>query len=291
MFNLVRAEILKQRRSTFVKVVTLSPFIGLGLLTAVYVTFKIGGSDFGDPPNAVGNMGNGLFALSSAILLNGLHIIFAILLIALASQIISNEYRWNTIKMLAIREPSRPKIVISKAIFLAIYTLFMMILFIICWLAYGFILKLIYAQPLKLNAQDNHAIALGFNYVWPTFLGMLIWALLALVIGSYFHSVGGAIIAYLIYSTVDSYGASLGVSAIRGQLENLPNWLMPVVGFFKLLAPFLVNTNVVRLIGVPDDASYLGSILPVQAVIVLIAWLGFFSGLAILIFNRRDITD
>ncbi len=291
MLNLLQAEILKQRKLTFIKVVTLAPVVGVGILSVLLIALKLFGNDFGPVPTRTGNMGGGLIGYSSGYILNGLASLYSFGLVLVAGQAVNNEYNWSTIKMLATREPSRTRIILSKALFMVVYSLFILLIFIGCWLFYAFVLKIVFNDTLGLTEQDSDALGRGLEYIWPTFLGFLVWSLLSIALTTRFKSVVGAFIAFIVYSTVDGLASSLGVAANHGQLDGLVSWLKPIVAILKIIGPFLINTNITRLTNNTESAAFLSSLAPVQSLLVLVGWGAFFTWLAVLVFNRRDITD
>ena len=296
MLNLLRAEVIKEGKLNFVRIVTLAPLVLAGIISLIYLVLRLTGTNFGSKPSQVAtatgaDLGEGVIAFSSSIVLAGFTSLYTIVLVLIAGQIINNEYSWSTIKMLATREPSRPRIILAKALFLLAYSLLMVGVFLVSWLIFAFALKIAFSDGLGLNGSDSNALGKGLAFVWPTFLTALIWAWLGLALATRFKSVVAAFILYFVYSTIDSLAAAIGVAGIKGQLNNFPDWLTPIVGILKFIAPFLINTNLVRLTGATLNPSYLESISPIQSLIVLLVWGALFIGLAILIFSRRDITD
>lgn len=297
MFNLWRAEILKVRSLRLVRIITFAPLVLSLALSALVIVLRSLGVEFGNVPERVEGVtpeiGRGLFALSGALVLVGLGGLYALALVLVGGLITANEYTWTTVKMVAIREPSRLRLVLAKALLLLSYAILMLVIFIISWFIYAIALQFAYNQPLlSFSAADSDAIPKGLYYIALAFLLHLVWGWLGLALGLQFKSVIAAVILYLVYSFIDNAASSLGANALNAQAGlNLPNWLETVVNLCKFIAPFLLNTNFQRLTGQPGQPTYLASISPLQATIVLLAWGVLFILLAFQVFRSRDITD
>ncbi len=296
MLNLVLAEILKLRKLRFM-VVTI--FIPLGLCAAlltIMLLIKGFGASYGslpsDPTNTGPDLGKGVFSFGGLIFLNGIGAFYAIGLVIIGGLIIQSEYNWNTIKMLAIREPSRPRLILAKAAFMALYTVVVIVFLAISWLIYSMGLKILYDLPFSLDESDGQAILKGLRFVVLAFAVYLIWSLLGMALAIQFKSMVAAIIAYLVYSGLDGILSSIGGSALTGRLGTIfPEWLDPLINISKFVAPFLINTSLTRLTGQTSNSAYVESISPIQSLLVLLAWGILFTLLAVRIFSRRDITD
>lgn len=295
MFNLVRAELVKNSRLPLVKVLVLAPLAATVILSLLVIFIKLAGNDFGSAPQGslgLVDLGGGVFAFSSQIVLTGIGALYALATVIVGGQIVSHEYGWSTIKMIATREPSRPRLILAKAIFLALFALVMVGVFILSWLIYGFALKIAYNQPFGLVEGDGEALGKGLKYIFLAFVQYLIWGLLALALAIQFKSAVTAVIFYLIYSGIDNLASGLGTAALRGVLgTNFPAWLDPLIQASKLLAPFLINTNYNRLAGSSRNPQYVETISPIQSWLVLAAWSALFILMGIQVFVKRDITD
>ncbi len=193
------------------------------------IILKILGVDFGNPPTSLGplspDIGGGTFGLASQILLVAVGGLYLIGLALMGGMIGSSEYSWNTIKMLATREPSRPRIILSKALFLAAFTLFMAVVLLIGWLIYGLVLKVLFVGEASGGAGlDMEAIGKGLRYLVVAFLLNLVWSIFTLFVAIRFKSVVVAIIFYFIVNTLDGIVSGLGAaaSAFRRSLRPAP---------------------------------------------------------------------
>ncbi len=296
MLNLLRAEILKQSKIGIIRVITFAPLVVCLVLSLLMLMLKAFGADLGTSPSRVGSgtveLGSGPVALASSIVLTGFASLFALAMVIVAGFIVSNEYSWSTIKMIATREASRPRIILAKAYFMGLYAALLAAIFIFGWLFYSLVLKLVFGAPLGLNSDDIDAIGKGLKFIIVAFFFYLIWSLLSIALAVRFKSVVVAVIIYVVYSIIDNVASSLGTSALNGRLgTNFPNWLEPFINLSKLIAPFLLNTNFARLSAAPGSPNFVESISPVQSFLVLVGWGVLFVLLAIYVFQKRDITD
>jgi ABC-2 type transport system permease protein len=297
MLNLLRAEIIKQSRLKLVIIIGLSPAIVAVVITAIMIILKILGVDFGDPPENLGpltpDIGGGTFGLASQILLVAVGGLYLIGIALLGGMIGSSEYSWSTIKMLATREASRPRIILSKALFLATFTGFMAVVLLIGWLIYGLVLKVLFSGgSAGVAGLDIAAIGKGLRYLLVAFLLNLVWSIFTLFVAIRFKSVVVAIIFYFIVNTLDGIVSGLGEAALSGQLgTSFPNWLDPLISIAKIISPFLINFSFTQLTAQTSNPNLIQGISPVQPVLVLLAWGGLFLWLAVSVFNRRDITE
>ena len=295
MLNLVRAEVLKMSKLVFMRVAALIPAGFCVFILVILFAVKLTGSDLGNPlspPTTGPDLGTGAFTFGSFVFFTGIGNFYALGLVIIAGLIIQNEYNWNTVKMLAIREPSRTRLVLSKAAYMALFAVVMVVIFSLSWLVYSFGVKLVYDQPFGLADEDGEAIFKGLKYISLAFLLFLIWSLLGLALAFRFKSLVAAIIAYIFYSGLDGLVSSIGASALNGRLGlDFPGWLGPLIDTAKFISPFLLNTSFARLTAKQSDPNFIESVSPVQAILVMLAWGAIFTFLAIQTFKARDITD
>lgn len=296
MLNLVRAEIIKHFRLRLVLLIAISPAIITILVTGIIIFMKAIGVDFGRVPSVVGatfpNIGTGTFGLATNILIVSVSGIYLIGLVIVGAMAGSNEYGWHTIKMLATREPSRPRIVLSKTLFLLFMAVFMMVVLVLGWLLLGLVFKVVFDQAGETSGADGDAILKGLSHLFWSFVFNLVWAFLAMFLAIRFKSVVVAIIFYFVVNTLDGVVSTLGQAALSGQLgRSFPNWLEPLINLAKFISPFLVNFNLNQLTTNPNNPSFIRDVSPIQSVLVLLVWAGLYIWAAVAVFNRRDITE
>jgi ABC-type transport system involved in multi-copper enzyme maturation permease subunit len=294
MLNLLRAEILKYIRLKLILFIAFAPALITLLIAGVFLFMKLAGVDFGDVPVAIGlsAIGGGTFGLASNFVIMAVNGIYLIGLVIAGAMVGSNEYGWHTIKMLATREPSRPRIMLSKTLFLLSLTGFMAGLAALCWLALGLLFKAFYNNVGDTGSLDGDAIGKGFLYLLFSFGVNFLWSALAMFLAVRFKSVVVAIIFYFIINTVDGIVSSIGEAALSGQLgTRFPNWLEPLINIAKFISPFLVNFSLNQLTASPNNPNFIQTISAVQSIIVLLVWMGLFIWAAVAVFRRRDITE
>lgn len=296
MFNLLRAELIKHGRLKLVIFIAIVPAIITALVLGALTFMKIVGVDFGRVPDTstplFGNIGTGTFGLASNILIVSVGGLYLIGLVIVGGMVGYNEYGWHTIKMLATRKASRPRIILSKTLFLVTLAAFMMVVLFFCWLLLGLYFKVIFIPSGDSGSIDLDAIGKGLSYLLWAFLVNLIWSFLTMFLAVRFKSVVVAIIFYFVINTLDGIVSSLGQAALSGQLgTRFPNWLEPLIGLAKFISPFLVNFSLNQLTANPLNPSQIKEVSPVQSVLVLLVWAGLFIWAAVAVFNRRDITE
>jgi ABC-type transport system involved in multi-copper enzyme maturation permease subunit len=310
-----RHELFKANKQLFYRVLVILPmFIALisiffQLLDKISARFTPEySSSFSSFNNTYGLKGQSVFD-NSASVYGGLSSIFGLILIITAGTLISNEYRWNTIKMLAIRQSSRINLVLSKCLTALTLIAFVMLSFIIAWLVYGLFLKFYYSLPFSLTNEDVRIIGAGLKYFVLYGLQVFVFSLVIIAFTFLFKSVVGGGIVYLIYSNVDAVCSALGASALNStQPVEYPGWLRVIVEILKAINPFLLNSSLNRVTQqetyeqfsyTPSGSIYRALPNPQIAIsnpvwwawIMIAIYLGLFTYLAIRIFARRDITD
>lgn len=293
MFNLLRAEVLKFMRLKLLLFIAFSPLLITLLVLVAFVFLKLGGVDFGRIPISIGGVatGGGTFGLAVNILVVTANGVYLIGLVIAGAMVGSNEYSWHTIKMLATREPSRARIMLSKTLFLLTLTGFMAGVTVLCWLLLGLIFKALYNAG-ETGNLDGDAIAKGFVYLIITFAVNFLWSALSMFMAVRFKSVVVAIIFYFIINTLDGIVSGIGEAALSGQLgTRFPNWLEPLINIAKFISPFLVNFSLNQLTASPNNPTLIQSIVAYQSIIVLLAWMGLYIWGAVAVFRNRDINE
>jgi ABC-type transport system involved in multi-copper enzyme maturation permease subunit len=293
MLNLLRAEILKYSRLKIILFIAFSSVLITLLVVGAMVILKLAGVDFGNVPAGLGllEIGGGTFGLAANIIIVGVNGIYLIGLVITGAMVGSNEFGWHTIKMLATREASRPRLILSKTLFLLVMAAFMAGMAALCWLFLGLIFKALYIAG-DTGSLDGDAIGKGFLYLLFTFGVNFLWSVMVMFLAVRFKSVVVAIIFYFIVNTLDGIVSSLGEAALSGQLgTSFPNWLEPLINIAKFISPFLVNFSLNQLTVSPHNLNFVQSVPAVQSIGVLLAWIGLYIWAAVAVFRRRDITE
>ncbi|MEI6043679.1 MAG: hypothetical protein WCS37_04720 [Chloroflexota bacterium] len=123
LWSAYRHELFKGRKQLFYRAVLALPLIITLLLVILQLVLRV----FDPPPPGIpsfqaGNGGlnlgsEGSFAIANNVILAGFASLFGILVAIAAALSVANEYRWGTLKMLVIRQPSRVKVVLAKCLF------------------------------------------------------------------------------------------------------------------------------------------------------------------------------
>lgn len=305
-----RFELFKGTKQLFYKVVVLIPIIITILLCLIQMLAKatsIQHSPIPADPNVPDyDFGtNSTFALSNTLLYT-YALLYNIVTVVACATMVANEYRWNTIKMLAVRQPSRTKLVLSKCLFALTIVGAVALSFIISWFIYALFLKYYYDLPFGINANDIYAIGRGLSYYAIINLQVFILALAALVATFLVKSVVAGFLTYIVYSGLDAIISSIGAAALNShQVNNVGGFLGLLLNVVIFLNPFMLTSSINRL---TMRATQVRTIFNGQTVqssnqqivlstpiwwswLMLAVYILLFSGLAVFIFRRRDITD
>jgi ABC-type transport system involved in multi-copper enzyme maturation permease subunit len=237
----------------------------------------------------------GSFGMSSNIFLTGfVSILLHFVLVVACSLLVGNEYSWNTIKMLAIRQSSRVKLVLSKCLISTGLIGFMMTTILLLWFVFGWFFKFYYNTPFELTNADTNSINRSLGYLIVASLKTLIFALLAIALTFRFKNVVAGIIGHLVYQLIDSNLSSQIARAINAGSPD---------GLYGLINLFLLESNINRLTQVPvitmasedsvvvRNSAFVSSTPVWWSFIVLGLYLFSFTALAVYFFTHRDITD
>ncbi len=207
LWRAYRHELFKAVRQPFYVLMTLFPLILAGVVMVFLVVVKtLAGSPGALPPGGPSgayDLGQGLFANNADAVLGTLANFYTILVIIGCALSVSNEYRWNTIKMLATRQPSRVKLVLAKCLFAATVIAASGAAFLVMWVSVALALKAFGNLPLTITALDAEAIGKSLHYFAITRLQILGLALLSVAITFRFRSLIGGLIVYVLYSSAD----------------------------------------------------------------------------------------
>lgn len=308
--RMCRFEWYKTKRQLFYRLIVIMPFLIALLLVILQQIIR-----FTDPPPAglpsspyptePRNLGyQGSFAVANQVVIAGYGMIFSFLIVTAAALNVANEYRWNTIKLAAINEPSRWGIALAKCLITAALTVLVAFSTILGWLLYGFSTKLLYAAPLELTIVDWENLGKGLNYLLITNLQTFIFALFAIALSFAFKSVVAGLIGYLAYVGLDNLLSVTGASLANAGSTKSGEGLTLVFELMKIINPFLITSSSNRLTmlesyGLPKSTTgqFINNPLIIAATPLWWAWLMLliycliFTVLTVYLFARRDITD
>ncbi len=304
LWNAYRHELFKARKQRFYQGVVLVPAaLTLAAIIVLSVTQPqtaapgelLGATDAGGPYD----LGRGVFAWTASPLLQALGSAYVLVLIIACGLTVANEYRWNTIKMLATRQASRSVLVAAKCLFAVSLIGVVSGVFVLSWLVLTLFIQVLVGAPLGVAAAgDGEAIGKILYYYGLLTLQTMILALLVVALTFRFKSIVGGILAYFVYTTADSqashFGAPLSYATPADLVQS--GWIRPILEALRALHPYLLTSNVDRLMmrvdqgGTPNMAVS-AFITPSGAWIVLVCYAVAFTSLAMLLFARRDITD
>jgi ABC-type transport system involved in multi-copper enzyme maturation permease subunit len=242
----------------------------------------------------------GTFVSAASSVLSALLTLATITVIITASLLIGSEYNTNTIKMLAIRQASRVKLVLSKLLGVATFTVVLLVEVAVIWLIFGFFFKFFYSVPFEVTTDDWKAIGEGLSRVVMSGIQMLILAFLTCAVTFRYRSVIAGLITYFLYNLVDSSLSNILAVISNGGSTFIPPWLRPLLEMLQPIQPFLLQSSINRIdmqekIEVAgrtiNNVQIIASTSIWQAWVVLAVYVFAFGGLAVWIFSRRDITD
>jgi|GEM_PF-2311995 len=308
-----RHELFKGTKHKFYAFVVFIPPVLTLLIIFLQFLVKI----FGKVPPGVPNRLNptavlyglgdkGTFAEASSTILVGLGGFYGLLLIIAATLTVANEYRWNTIKMLATRQPVRANLVLSKCLFALTLAAAICLSFIVSWFIYGLFLKYFYSEPFGFADYDLSNIGNGLRYITIAYLHNFILALIAIAMTYRFKTIVAGLIFYVIYNAVDGTLNTFGTAFANTGTAELPDWIRPLAEVLRFIQPYLLSGSINR-IQMQEEALSLNfnnfnyqvgkNTQIVVSNPVWLAWLmlaiytALFTLAAIWVLNSRDITD
>ena len=306
LWNAFRHEIYKGRKQIFYGLVVASPLFASLLVILVQLIIKILTRVEPGVPKTITMPGqpydlgsDSTFAVSSRLLFQNIGLLYNTLLILACILSVGNEYRWNTIKMLATRQPRRANLVLSKVLFAFTLIGSSFGLGIIGWILHSLFLKFFYSAPFEITGNDWAALAGGLKYYGLTLLLTFIMALAAMTLTFRYKSVVAGVVCYFVYNMVDSTVSLIGPNVANQGYGNVADWVKPLLDLAKALNPFLLNASVNRIAMVESypDLNHMPNTAIIASNPVWWAWimLGLyivaFVSLAIYFVARRDITD
>lgn len=307
LWDTYRHELFKGRKQRFYQTVVVAPAVlTLALMLVLGIVSALSPEGRRMPQgNSSGayDLGEGLFTFTAGIILQGFGTPYILVLVLACALAVANEYRWNTIKMLATRQASRVRLAAAKCLFGLTVIALVSAVFVGSWLALTLFFQALVGVPLGVAAApDAEAIGKSLHYYGLTTLQTAIFALLAIALTFRVKSIVGGLITYLVYNTVDTQASHLGAYVSHMPAEEIAasGWARPGLEAVRTFHPFLLTSNVDRLAMSDTVNSFQGVVLnpevsafitPAGAWLVLAAYAVFFTGLALWIFARRDITD
>lgn len=301
-----RQEIFKGRKQLFYRLVLGMPIAIPIVIMVIQVFVKIfsrveTGVPDSSPFSSFTDFGlQGTFAISNRLMFLQFGGVYGAIVVIACALSVANEYRWNTIKMLATRQPSRIKLVLSKCLFAVSMVVGAGIATIIGWFIWGMFLKFFYDVPFDITPDDIENMGKGLRYFGVICLQTLLFSLFAIALTFLFKSVVGGIVAYLIYSGLDAFVSVIGAQFANSGIKTLPEWALPFLRSAQMMNPYLVSSSVNRLTQ-QEKYVVLGRSLTNNQIIasnpiglawlVLVIYCLIFTVLAVLFFTLRDIRD
>lgn len=306
LLDAYKHELFKGRKQLFYFIMVAAPFFVTLVLIFIQLLIKLFAKvDPGLPVNngnmlQAYNLGSGsTFSFANLILFYQVGTLYNIVLVVGCALSVANEYRWNTVKMLATRQPSRVKLVLSKCLFALTLVVGVFSSAVAGWFIYGLFLKYFFSVPFEITSVDLDAIGNGLRYYGLSMLQTFILALAAIAFSFRFKSVVAGVIVYFVYNAIDNAVSAIGAGVHNSGYGSVADWVKPLLDLAKALNPFMLNSSVNRIAqvekyniagGLPNQNIVLEN--PVWwAWVMLGIYLVGFTLLAVTIFARRDIVD
>jgi ABC-type transport system involved in multi-copper enzyme maturation permease subunit len=306
LWECYKQELFKGSRQMFYKVVLSVPIAIPLVIMVIQTGVKIFSEVETSVPDSsaftnVMNLGlEGTFAISNRLMFVQLGGVYGVVVVIGVALSVANEYRWNTIKMLATRQPSRVKLVLSKCLFAVSLVFGAMLSVMVGWFLWAMYLKFFYSVSLEITQADLENMVRGLRYFMIVSLQTGVMALFAVAITFLFKSVVAGAIGFLVYSGLDSFVSVIGAQFGNGTLNNIPQWAMPFLRSARDMNAFLISSSTNRLTML-EQYFFLGRTISNPQIIVSnpmwLAWMVLvvygliFTILAVLFFALRDIRD
>lgn len=313
-WNSYNHEIFKARKNIFFRCAVIMPVaLSIALVTLVSI-IRIFSSEAiplsGSVPSQFMpyNLGEeGVFAGANSMIFFNLSGLYNIVIVIGCAMLVGNEYRNGTIKMLVTREPSRNRLTLAKCLASATFVGIVALSFLVGWLVVALVFKPVNNLPLEITANDWDAIGKGLGYFGLKTLHTIVMVMLVVAVTFRFKSLVAGVITYFAYNGLDGYLSEMSAGlANNGVPAATADWFKPILEILRALNPFMLNTNFNRLTMteqiwqisfstremVPQvNPKIVSGIPPVWSWLVIAVYLVAFTGMAVWIFSRRDITD
>lgn len=302
-----RSEIFKTSKQMFYKVLLGVPIAIPLVIMLVQTGIKIFSNkvETGVPSSrtfvSTIELGNeGTFAISNRLMFVQFNSILSIILVVACCLSVANEYRWNTVKMLATRQPSRIKLVLSKCLFALALVVGVGLAMIVGWIMWAMFLKFFYSVSFEITADDWESIGLGLKYFGIVSVQTLVMSLFGIGATWLFKSQVAGIIGYLVYNGLDSLVSAMGAQYGNRALNNIPEWAEPFLKAARDMNPFLISSSTNRLTSLEKitvgsrtltNPQILASNPIWLAWVVLAVYALLFTALAVAFFTLRDVKD
>ncbi len=278
-FDLLSAELLMLRRRAATWVL-LGIWVGLGLMFGYIVPYMMYRG--GDPE--AGSLAAMLPGQITSTLLDGFPFFGGAITLILGVMVVGSEFGWDTFKTLFTQGPGRLKIFAAKMAALGIA----IVPFVVALFAAGGIASTVIArlEGAEIVLPDAWTVAHGMLDGW---LILSVWAAVGVLLAVVTRGTSLAIGIGILYTLV--------IEGLVSALAGTVSWLEPVVDFF-----LRANTySLVRPLGGAgasggDSAASAGPgafsgpfVGETQALMVLIAYLVVFLGVAGWLLRRRDV--
>jgi ABC-type transport system involved in multi-copper enzyme maturation permease subunit len=307
LWNMYRHELFKGRKQIFYKLLLGFPAVLISLVGMLQALVRVLNSaipnepvpDFSLSTSSYDFGGKSAFGLANLLGLQQLGGALGLIVVVACALSVANEYRWNTIKMLALRQPSRARLVVAKGLFALSIIAGVFLSALVGWLVMAFCGKYYFGTGFEINSADLDAMGKGIKFFALANLQTFILALAAIALTFKFKSVIAGLVSYLIYNVLDSGINAFGRGVINNGYGLSPDWMHPIMDICKVLQPFTLTGSIDRI--AMREQIYVGAFVPNPNIVASNplwgAWLmvGFYivgyTALAIYFFASRDITD
>ena len=206
--------------------------------------------------------------------LNSMSTIGAAIMIILGSLSTASEYGWLTVQTILIQKPGRVAVLSGKLLSLAIITFLTSIVALASAALTSYLLVTIDQGSSAWPSQTS--LLKGFGALW---LQLAVWTAFGMFLGVAFRSTAAAVGGGLTYLFVGE--------ALIGQLLRDTSGVKEILKFLPGVNGSAVNATFGMTFRNPNATSQLVD--ATRGSITLLIYLAFFTVLALLIFQRRDV--
>jgi ABC-2 type transport system permease protein len=207
--------------------------------------------------------------------LNTMSTIGAAIMIILGGLSTASEYGWLTVQTILIQRPGRTAVLLGKLLNLALITLLVSVVV----LAASALTSYLLVNIDHSSSSWPSAITLlkGFGALW---LQLAVWTAFGMFLGIAFRSTAAAIGGGLTYLFVGE--------ALLGRLLRDTPGIKEILKFLPGINGSAINASFPRTYSNPDTSTQLVD--ATRGSITLLVYLALFTALALLIFQRRDVS-
>lgn len=210
-----------------------------------------------------------------------------IILIILTASLVGGEYGIGTIRLLLTRGPTRLQYFLAKIFAILITVVALVLLLTIIGIIVGALFNLVSGIGVDFGFLNGTWILHAILYLLICMLGLFVWTMITLFLSTIGKSTAAGLAGGLVWWFLEGViGTILGIvgGLTKGQFGD----------FLKAVPDYFIGNNVGALLDNQNQYLTQGTPSPISdlhAILVLLAYLVVFLGIALWVHLRRDVTN